>query len=234
MWYKEQGHGLFSAHIMRPRDKHLHREEEEEEEERRAERRGAPWSSALFYADELIRCHFFAKHLYYNSVHVITTHDIHHKHHRGWAIQYVGPELSQRSPLTGMLFIKIISNCCSFALLLSPTLLWQIQVIITLWYNLSKWVVNLREIHSAAWWHGLWNSTIPLPPLPKKMCSHCVGASSHGRFGPGQSLKRGWLLQGSTPSDAKAAWGLNGSQPQHKNMETSFTQLCVYCKTCLT
>lgn len=34
MWYKEQGHGLFffffPAHIMRPRDKHLHREEERE------------------------------------------------------------------------------------------------------------------------------------------------------------------------------------------------------------
>lgn len=33
MRYKEQGHGLFSfsAHIMRPRDKHLQREEESEE-----------------------------------------------------------------------------------------------------------------------------------------------------------------------------------------------------------
>lgn len=42
--------------------------------------------------------------------------------------------------------------------------------------------------------------------------------------GLGQSLNRGWLLQGSAPSDAKAAWGLTGSQP-HLNTETSFTQL---------
>lgn len=36
----------FSAHIMRPQDKHLHGEKEEEEW--RGERREAPWSSALF------------------------------------------------------------------------------------------------------------------------------------------------------------------------------------------
>lgn len=86
----------------------------------------------------------------------------------------------------------------------------------SLWYNLSQWVVE--EIHSAAWWHGLYNSTaspssfsfVPIVWVRRVMAD----------LGPGQSLNRGWLLQGSTPSDAKAAWGPTGSQ-QHLNMETS-------------
>lgn len=49
-------------------------------------------------------------------------------------------------------------------------------------------------------------------------------------FGLGQSLNRAWLLQGSTPSDAKAARGLTGSQPQHLNSQTTLTRLSVYCK----
>lgn len=94
---------FFSAQIMRPRDKHLHREETGGE---------APWGSALFYTVELIRCHSFAKHLCYSLAHV--PHNAWHTPCAGscWAIRSAGPEASQFPPLTATPFIKIISNCC--------------------------------------------------------------------------------------------------------------------------
>lgn len=48
---------FFSAHIMRPRDKHLHRG---------GGKKRLLEVQLCFNADELIRCHFSAKHLYYD------------------------------------------------------------------------------------------------------------------------------------------------------------------------
>lgn len=47
----------------------------------------------------------------------------------------------------------------------------------------------------------------------------------------GQSWNSDWLLQGSSASDAKAARGLVGSQPQHLDMETSLLRLSIYSKS---
>lgn len=126
------------------------------------------------------------------------------------------------SPLPGMLFIKIIWNYCSCALLQRSNQLWQMQTItLPLWYYPSESEGNSLCYTMA--WPLKFHSLFPPPVIVPIVWVRRVMADLE----LGQSLDRGWLLQGSTPSDAKAAWGLNGSQPRHLDTKASYTHLCL-------
>lgn len=123
------------------------------------------------------------------------------------------------SPLPGMLFIKIIWNYCSCALLQRSNQLWQMQTItLPLWYYPSESEGNSLCYTMA--WPLKFHCLFPPPVIVPIVWVRRVMADLE----LGQSLDRGWLLQGSTPSDAKAAWGLNGSQPRH--LDTKDTCVC--------
>lgn len=124
------------------------------------------------------------------------------------------------SPLPGMLFIKIIWNYC--ALLQRSNQLWQMQTItLPLWYYPSESEGN-SLCYTMAWplkFHRLFPPPVIVPIVWVRRVMADLEL--------GQSLDWGWLLQGSTPSDAKAAWGLNGSQPRHLGTKASYTHLCL-------